>query len=133
MEGDVMGTVLVTEAARVSLADIKNAIGFRYDATGEKMLGRGEFGQMVMRGPAGKPLTGVFICILVTLGGVVVVGKHVAGADTEHGRELAYDDAIQQLWTLIGGARKDKLDERYGIGCNGWTAFNQGAPPTAEA
>jgi hypothetical protein len=109
----------MTNYSNVSLADIEDAIGFRYDTTAEKvLLDHGEFGCHVMNSPAGKPLNGVFICILVMLGGVVVVGRHVDAAGGEDGRKLAYVDAIQQLWTLIGGARKDAVNERYGFGCN---------------
>jgi hypothetical protein len=63
----------------------------------------------------------MFICILVTWGGVVIVGKHAA-TNGEQGADLAYKDAIQQLWSRIGMAPKDGLDERYGIGRDGWTA-----------
>jgi hypothetical protein len=63
----------------------------------------------------------MFICILVTWGGAVIVGKHAA-TDRELGPDLAYNNAIQQLWSQIGMAPKDSLDERYGVGRDGWTA-----------
>jgi hypothetical protein len=93
---------------RVSLADVKAAIGFRVDTTGVKMLGEGDFPNGVFFGPAGKPLRQMSICILVTWGGVVIVGKHAA-TNGEQGADLAYKDAIQQLWSLIGMASKGRF------------------------
>jgi hypothetical protein len=114
----------VTEAPRVSLADIEAAVGFRYDATVADILGDGTFANCVLNGPAGPPLREVFICVLVTWGGLVVVGKH-ATDDDRLGRDLAYRDAVQQLWSLIGMAPKGTLDERYGIDAVGWAAWQK--------
>jgi hypothetical protein len=47
---------LMDEAQRVSLADIKAAIGFRYNTNGTGVLGEGLYANCIMHGPAGKPL-----------------------------------------------------------------------------
>lgn len=53
------------------------------------------------------------ICMLVTRNGFTIIGKSapasVANFDAELGRKLAYEDAVRQLWPLMGYALRDPL------------------------
>lgn len=95
-------------APRVSLSDIENAIIARYEMTADKAFGRDV--------PAHKSLELLSICILVVRNGFSVIGKSApASADNfnaELGKKLAYEDAIRQLWPLMGFALREKLTER---------------------
>ena len=99
----------VAKASRVSLADIEAAIGARYDTTGALAV-RGPKGEGV---PIYSSLDVLSICILVMKNGFTVIGKS-APASAENfnaalGRKLAYEDAIRQLWPLMGYALRNKL------------------------
>lgn len=91
-------------APRVSLADIEIAIVARYDITGDKAV----TGSLVV-----APLELLSICILVMHNGFTVVGKSAPASpenfNAELGRKFAYEDAIRQLWPLMGFALRDKL------------------------
>lgn len=92
----------VAVAPRVQLKDIEAAIAQRYDVTGDKV---------VPSGPV--PLALLSICILVMKNGFTIIGKSApASADNfnaELGRKFAYEDAIRQLWPLMGFALREKL------------------------
>jgi hypothetical protein len=92
-------------APRVSLADIEAAINARYDLTADKAVGPDV--------PQVEPLKLLSICILVMKNGFTVIGKSApaspANFNTELGRKLAYEDAIRQLWPLMGFALRDRL------------------------
>lgn len=94
----------VAVAPRVQLKDIEAAIGARYDFTADQAVG---IAPVV---PALKLLS---VCILVMNNGFSVIGKSApASADNfnaELGRKFAYEDAIRQLWPLMGFALRDKL------------------------
>jgi hypothetical protein len=96
----------VAVAPRVSLADIEGAIAARYDSTAATMLRD----QEVLVLPA---LDRLSICILVMQNGFVIVGKSAPAAAANFnaalGRKLAYEDAIRQLWPLMGFALCDQL------------------------
>lgn len=53
------------------------------------------------------------ICLVVTRNGFTIVGKAAPASpenfDPELGRKLAYEDAVRQLWPLMGYALRDKL------------------------
>ncbi len=94
----------VAKAPRVALADIEAAISCRYDITADRAI-------------AGMPdhpsLKLLSICILVMNNGFAVIGKSAPAAadnfNAELGRKFAYEDAIRQLWPLMGFALRDKL------------------------
>lgn len=97
-------------APRVSLADIERAIVLATYCTGD---------QVGPRPPAddpGNPLNSLHtltICLIVLRNGFVVVGKS-APASPENfslslGQKLAYEDAVRQIWPLMGYALRDKL------------------------
>ncbi|MGZ6725291.1 MAG: Gp49 family protein [Solirubrobacteraceae bacterium] len=92
------------KAPRVSLDDIKAAIDCRYDLTADKAVGDA---------PVADPLKLLSICILVMRNGFTIIGKSAPASpenfDAEYGRQLAYADAIKQVWTLMGFALRDRL------------------------
>jgi hypothetical protein len=94
----------VAVAPRVALADIENNIAARYDVTADKAVG--DVPQM----PALKLLS---ICILVMRNGFTVIGKSAPASpenfNADLGRKLAYEDAVRQLWPLMGYALRDRL------------------------
>lgn len=53
------------------------------------------------------------ICLLVMRNGFTIVGKSApasaANFDPELGRKFAYEDAVRQLWPLMGYALRDRL------------------------
>jgi hypothetical protein len=102
-------------APRVSLADIEGAIAMRVDTTADQASRHATISTAgdyeVPR--ALQPLELLSICILVMKNGFTVVGKSAcaspANFNAEFGRKLAYEDAIRELWPLMGFALRDKL------------------------
>lgn len=99
----------VAVAPRVSLADIKNAIAAQYHFTADKAIGDS---------PQVEPLKTLSICILVMKNGFTIIGKSAPAApenfNAELGREFAYDDAMRQVWPLMGFALRDRLATQGG-------------------
>ena len=93
-------------APRVSLTDIQDAIGARYDFTAEAAL-------TAMGMPATEPMKLLSICLLQMNNGFTVIGKSApasaANFDADLGRKLAYEDAVRQIWPLMGYALRDRL------------------------
>lgn len=91
-------------APRVSLADIEHAIAARYDLTADKAVGDV---------PVIDSLRLLSLCILVMRNGFIVIGKSApasaANFNADLGRKLAYEDAVRQLWPLMGFALREKL------------------------
>jgi hypothetical protein len=60
-----------------------------------------------------SPLDLLTICILVLRNGFVVIGKSAPASpenfDEEKGKTFAREDAIRQLWPLMGFALRDRL------------------------
>lgn len=94
----------VAVAPRVRLADIEAAIAARYDLTADQAVGAA---------PAVPPLKLLSICILVMKNGFTVIGKSAPAApenfNADLGRKLAYEDAVKQLWPLMGYALRERL------------------------
>jgi len=94
----------VAVAPRVTLADIEAAIAARYDFTADQAVGAA---------PVVDPLKLLSICILVMGNGFTVIGKSAPASpenfNAELGAKLAYEDAVRQLWPLMGYALRDKL------------------------
>lgn len=97
----------VAVAPRVSLADIEAAISAVYQTTADKALGDSIPKVEV------DALRLLSICIVVMRNGFVVVGKSAPASpenfNAELGSRLAYEDAIRQLWPLMGFALRDRL------------------------
>lgn len=98
----------VSPATRVSLADIEANIHTEYFITGD-MIAEAAPGMT----PIPPSLHVLTICIIVCKNGFTVIGK-AAPADAQNfnpelGRKFAREDAIRQLWPLMGYALREKL------------------------
>jgi len=93
-------------APRVTLADIEAAIAARYDFTADQAVGAA---------PVVDPLKLLSICILVMGNGFTVIGKSAPASpenfNAELGAKLAYEDAVRQLWPLLGFNLRQKLHD----------------------
>jgi hypothetical protein len=104
----------VAVAPRVSLSDIENAISGEYTYRANTIL---ENEGKIYGFPAFKehtgPLSVLTVCFLVLKNGFTVIGKSAPASpenfDEALGRKLAREDAIRQLWPLMGFALRDKL------------------------
>lgn len=96
----------VATAPRVALADIEAAISGRYDFTAGAALA-------AMNMPADAACDLFSICILRMKNGFMVIGKSAPASpenfNAELGRRFAYEDAIRQLWPLMGFSLRDQL------------------------
>lgn len=93
-------------APRVSLSDIESNITSMYCFTaGEAVDALGY--------PGPDALNLLTICILVTNNGFTLIGKSAPASadnfDAGLGAKLAYEDAVRQLWPLMGYALKEQL------------------------
>jgi hypothetical protein len=93
---------------RVSLNDLNAAIASEHYATaGEVFLGSDPH--------PFHPLDLLTICVLTTHSGFTIIGKSAPASpenfDPEKGRTFAREDAIRQLWPLMGFALRQKLHE----------------------
>ncbi len=97
----------VAVAPRVQLKDIEAAIKARYDTTAANAVGTDV--------PRCRELDLLSICILVMQNGFVIIGKSAPASaenfNAELGRKFAYEDAIRQLWPLMGFALRDRLSK----------------------
>lgn len=95
-------------APRVSYEDLKDAVSQEYFFTG------GEAVRAIGGIPdSDGPLDLLTICILVLHNGFTLIGKSAPASpenfDAEKGRTFAKEDAIRQLWPLMGFALRDRL------------------------
>ena len=99
----------VAVAPRVSLADIEAAIHFCYHFTADAAVAATKPASM----PMAKGLEVLSVCILVLGNGFAVIGKSAPASpenfDATLGRKFAYDDAVRELWPLMGFALRDRL------------------------
>jgi hypothetical protein len=106
---------------RVSLSDINDAIaGEHYFTAAQAIVALGQplCGEPV-RDAGGNPVATaspldlLTICIMVLANGFVVIGKSAPASpenfDETKGRTFAREDAIRQLWPLMGFALRDRL------------------------
>jgi len=102
---DRMSAEVAKTPNRVSLDDIKANIAAEYFMTGDKALGEGV--------PVHPDLAVLTICILVMKNGFTIIGKAApadpANFNAELGRNFAREDAIRQVWPLMGFALREKL------------------------
>lgn len=95
----------IAVAPRVQLKDIEAAIDARYDVTADKAVGYDV--------PKHDALKLLSMCILVMKNGFTVIGKSAPASaenfNAELGRKFAYEDAVRQLWPLMGFALRDQL------------------------
>jgi len=94
----------VAKAPRVSLADIEASIAAVYHLTADKAIGDA---------PPVQELKLLSICILVMRNGFIVIGKSAPASaenfNADLDRRFAYEDAVRQLWPLMGYALRDRL------------------------
>lgn len=107
-------------APRVSLADIEaNIVHESYFTAGDavRILFMPDSDALVLskddRDHGPSSLDVLTICLLVTHNGFTLIGKSAPASpdnfDPELGRKLAYEDAVRQLWPLMGYALREKL------------------------
>lgn len=103
------------KAPRVSLDDIKAAISEKYFVSGAYAVGKNA-PDLGARDGVPHPLTLLTLCFLVMKNGFTIVGKSAPASadnfDQEYGKQLAYEDAVKQVWPLMGFALRDKLSRR---------------------
>jgi hypothetical protein len=116
LETTERSSAAVAVAPRVKLDDIKAAIAARYDLTGAQAGFAAEVATYAGDFEVPKIIEGLpflSICILVMRNGFMVIGKSAPASpenyDRELGRTYAYEDAVRQLWPLMGYALRDKL------------------------
>jgi hypothetical protein len=105
----------VSTHPRVTLADIEAAIAEKYFVSGEYAVGDNLKGRAQPGEPrtSAHPLSLLTMCFLVLHNGFTIVGKSAPASpenfDPELGKKIAYDDARNQMWPLMGFALKDRL------------------------
>ncbi len=94
---------------RVTLADIEANIAEKHYAGGAAVTFDG------YRLPADHPLHTFTICTLVLKNGFVICGTSAAADprnfDAEMGKKIAYENALRQVWPLMGYALRQRLHE----------------------
>jgi hypothetical protein len=105
LEASDAAAAAVAVAPRVTLDDINKTIaGEAYFTAGEACSALGI--------PAMEGLNILTICLLTMRNGFTVVGKSApaspANFNLELGRKFAREDAVRQLWPLLGYALCDK-------------------------
>lgn len=99
----------VAVAPRVTLANIEASIDATHYFTGRQAV--------VMTAPPGQhvhpDLNCLTICLMVMKNGFSVIGKSAPASpenfNAELGRKYAYEDAVRQVWPLMGFALRDRL------------------------
>lgn len=93
---------------RVSLDDINSAIDAEYYTTAKEACGESPVAEYFH-------LDKFTLCILVMRNGFIVVGKSAPASaenfDADKGRIFAREDAVRQLWPLMGYSLRDRLAE----------------------
>jgi hypothetical protein len=96
-------------APRVSLRDIENAIATTIYSTVDKLIPSDQ----AVDHKVYDALEIMTLCVIVMANGFVIVGKSAPASrdnfDAELGKELAYKDAVGQIWPLMGYALKNHL------------------------
>jgi len=109
-------------APRISLADIENNIVFKFYTTGERIVAdtpttdlHGD--NLVTSATIGGSLAVLSICLLVMRNGFTVIGKSAPASEANYnadlGKSLAYEDAIRQLWPLMGFTLRTRIHEGW--------------------
>lgn len=103
--------VAVSHTTRVSLADIEASIAYEFTFRGNDPLVNA--GYTDVHADAVASLSLLTICVIVMRNGFTVIGKS-APADAvnfnpELGKKFAREDAVRQLWPLMGYALRERL------------------------
>lgn len=98
----------VAVAPRVTLADIEGSIVYEgYKTAAEALAGT--------PGESSEPFSILTLCFLEMKNGYTVIGKAApaspANFNAELGQKFAREDAIRQLWPIMGYALREKLQD----------------------
>jgi len=103
------------DAARVTPEDINSEIVSCYFFTAEDGVNAEEFINMRPRRTYEGSLSLLTFCVLVLRNGFTVTGESACASpenfDIEVGQKIAYENAKQKLWPLLGYLLKQKLYE----------------------
>jgi hypothetical protein len=98
----------IAVAPRVKLSDIEAAIGGVYYTTAARALSDEALSVEHL-----KPLGLLTICIVIMRNGFTVIGKSAPASpenfNADLGRQFSYEDAVRQLWPLMGFSLRDRL------------------------
>lgn len=100
---------------RVSIADINAAIAEIHYVSGKDAIVGNTHAPSATTHDALNLLT---ICIVVMKNGFTIIGKSAPASpenfDRDKGRTFAYEDAVRQIWPLMGFALRDRLHSANG-------------------
>jgi len=95
---------------RVSIADINAAIAEIHYVSGKDAIAGNTHAPSATAHDALNLLT---ICLVVMNNGFTIIGKSAPASpenfDRDKGRMFAYEDAVRQIWPLMGFALRDRL------------------------
>ena len=101
------------EAPRVTLADIEGEISHVYYMNGNQFAANAQVIAHKDKNTHTLQMQTVTICMMVLKNGYVVIGQATPASpenyDKAHGRKLAYDKCIQQLFPILGYQLKEQL------------------------
>jgi Phage protein (N4 Gp49/phage Sf6 gene 66) family len=102
IKADDEAAAAVAKAPRVTLADVQEAI-LRVDyTTASKAIGQDK-----------PPYTVMTLAFVLMHNGYLVIGKSAPAAPENFneslGMKLAYEDAVRQIWPLMGYCLREKL------------------------
>lgn len=110
LEDDDRASAAVAVGPRVALSDIQQAIAHVVYQSG---WGFTDGSELTVK--QRESLGVLTICLVVMKNGFTVIGKAAPASpenyNFEVGRKFAYEDAIRQIWPLMGFALKDRLHE----------------------
>jgi len=114
----------IYKAPRVTLADIEAAIASVTYTAASALLHTGtEWRNGASISEAERTTQVYTICMVTLRNGWVVIGGAAPASpenfDPEHGRKLALDKCMQQIWPLMGFALKQHLYDRRDVGTVG--------------
>lgn len=102
-------------APRITPADIENSIASEHYFTAEDGVGRANRGQTSDGGKNPVALSLLTFCVLVMRNGFTVVGQSACASpenfDAELGRKIARQDAVNQVWPLMGYELRSRLHQ----------------------
>jgi hypothetical protein len=126
----------VANAPRVTLGEIEAAIAAKFFVSGEdaaRAALANEWKADVEVPAYLDHLSVLTICILVMRNGFTIIGKSAPASpenwDGELGRKFAYEDAVRQIWPLMGFALRDRLHKRSLV--SGTSGRSRSTSPTA--
>ena len=112
-DDDLSKTVAKRPELRVALADIEAAVSAEYFLNAYEAVAAAGM-------PASEELMPLTICILVMRNGFSVIGKAAPVSPLNYnadvGRKFAREDAMRQLWPLMGFSLRDRIAASADVG-----------------